>query len=155
MLSLNRKPGTSFASWWIIGCHVPQGSSLGREGQQCGNKCKTSNRRFLSSDLKSDFFPKQRNIIHSEVTQSCLTLCDPIDCSLPGFSIHGILQARILEWVTISFSRGSSRPRDRTWVFCIGGRLFNLWATREAQYIHPFISLASTYWKPTLCQVVF
>jgi len=46
----------------------------------------------------------------SEVTQSCPTLCDPMDCSLPGFSIHGILQARILEWVTISFSRGSSYP---------------------------------------------
>ena len=68
----------------------------------------------------------------SEVTQSCPTLCDPMDCSLPGFSIHGILQARILGWVTISFSRGSSRPRDRTWVSHIGGRRFNLWATREA-----------------------
>ena len=43
-----------------------------------------------------------------EVAQSCPTLCDPVDCSLPGFSIHGIFQARILEWVTISFSRGSS-----------------------------------------------
>ena len=49
-----------------------------------------------------------------EVTQSCPTLCDPMDCSLPGSSVHGILQARILEWVAISFSRGSSRPRDRT-----------------------------------------
>jgi len=44
----------------------------------------------------------------SEVTQSCPTLCDPIDCSLPGSSVHGILQARILKWVAISFSRGSS-----------------------------------------------
>ena len=43
-----------------------------------------------------------------EVAQSCPTRCDPVDCSLPGFSVHGILQARILEWVTISFSRGSS-----------------------------------------------
>ena len=51
----------------------------------------------------------------SEVTQSCPTLCDPVDCSPPGSSIHGILQARILEWVAISFSRGCSRPRDRTW----------------------------------------
>ena len=68
----------------------------------------------------------------NEIVQSCLTLCDPMDCSLPGFSIHGILQARILEWVTISFSRGSSRPRDRTRVSRIGGRLSNLWATREA-----------------------
>ena len=44
----------------------------------------------------------------SEVAQSCLTLCDPMDCSLPGFSVHGIFQARVLEWVAISFSRGSS-----------------------------------------------
>ena len=70
-----------------------------------------------------------------EVAHSCPTLCDPMDCSLPGFSIHGILQARILEWVTISFSRGSSRPRDQTWVSGIGGRHFNLWATREAPLI--------------------
>ena len=49
----------------------------------------------------------------------CLTLCDPVDCSPPGSSIHGILQARILEWVAISFSRGSSRPRDRTHVSCV------------------------------------
>ena len=48
----------------------------------------------------------------SEVAQSYPTLCDPMDCSLPGFSLHGILQARVLEWVAISFSRGSSRPRD-------------------------------------------
>ena len=70
----------------------------------------------------------------SEVAQSCPTLCDPMDCSLPGFSVHGISPARILEWVTISFSRGSSRPRNRTWVSCIGGRRFNLWAIREAQF---------------------
>ena len=73
------------------------------------------------------------SIVYCEVTQSCPTLCDPVDCSLPGFSVHGILQARILEWVTISFSRGSSWPRDRTRVSCIGVRHFNLWATREAQ----------------------
>ena len=48
----------------------------------------------------------------SEVAQLCPTLCDPMDCSPPGSSIHGILQARILEWVAISFSRGSSQPRD-------------------------------------------
>ena len=52
----------------------------------------------------------------SEVAQLCPTLCDPMDSSLPGSSLHGILQARVLEWVAISFSRGSSRPRDRTWV---------------------------------------
>ena len=52
--------------------------------------------------------------IKSEVAQSCLTLCDPMDCSLPGSSIDGMFQARILEWVAIFFSRGSSWPRDRT-----------------------------------------
>ena len=48
----------------------------------------------------------------SEIAQSCLILCDPMDCSLPDSSVHGIFQARILEWVTASFSRGSSPPRD-------------------------------------------
>ena len=67
----------------------------------------------------------------SEVTQLCPTLCDPMDCSLPGSSIHGILQARVLEWVAISFSRGSSRPRDRTQVSRIVGRRFSVSATRE------------------------
>ena len=60
----------------------------------------------------------------SEVTQSCPTLYDPVDCSLPGSSIHGISQARILEWVAISFSRGSFWPRDRTHVSHIAGRCF-------------------------------
>ena len=56
------------------------------------------------------------------VTELCLTLCDPMDCSPPGSSVHGILQARILEWVAIPFSRGSSGPRDRTQVSYITGR---------------------------------
>ena len=60
----------------------------------------------------------------SLVIRSCLTLCDPMDCSPPGFSVHGIFQARILEWVAISYSRGSSQPRDRTQVSCIAGRFF-------------------------------
>ena len=70
----------------------------------------------------------------SEVTQSCPTLCDPMDCSPQSSSVHGILQARVLEWVAISFSRGSSRPRDWTQVSCIAGRRFNLWATRKVLY---------------------
>ena len=49
----------------------------------------------------------------SEVAQSCLTLCDPMDCSLPGSSVHGVFQATVLEWAAISFSRGSSRPKGR------------------------------------------
>ena len=66
------------------------------------------------------------------VAQLCLTLCDPTDCSPPGFSVHRILQARILEWIVNSFSRGSSWPRDWTQVSHIAGRVFTIWATREA-----------------------
>ena len=85
-------------------------------------------------DTKGTFHAKMGSIKdrNGTIAQSCPTLCDSMDCSLPGFSVHGILQARILEWVTISFSRGSSQPRDQTWVSRIGGRRFNLWATREA-----------------------
>ena len=59
------------------------------------------------------------------------TLCDPVNYSLPGSSVR-ILQARILEWVAIPFSRGSSQPRDQTQVSCLAGRFFRLWATRES-----------------------
>ena len=58
------------------------------------------------------------------VAQSRLTLCDPMDCSRPGSSVHGILQARILEWVAIPFSRGSSQPKDQTHISYIEGRFF-------------------------------
>ena len=56
--------------------------------------------------------------------QSRPTLCNPIECNPPGFPVHRILQAKILEWVAISFSRGSSRPKDQSQVSCIGGRFF-------------------------------
>ena len=62
----------------------------------------------------------------SEVVQSCPTLCDPRDCSLSGSSIHGIFQARVLEWIAIAFSRESSRPRDGTRVSRIAGRRFTV-----------------------------
>ena len=68
-----------------------------------------------------------------KVTQSCPTLYNPVDCNLPGFSIHGILQARILEWVAIPFSRGSSQFRDWTQVSHIAGKFFTKFDTREAQ----------------------
>ena len=88
----------------------------------------------------------QSSTIVSEVSQSCQTLCDPVDCSPPGSSIHGILQARILEWVAISSSRGSSRPRDWTWVSFIAGRFFTIWATREAQFLFKSAALKHD-WK--------
>ena len=65
-----------------------------------------------------------------KVTQSCLTLCDPTD-----YTVHGILQARILEWVAFPFTKGSFQPRDQTQVSHIAGGFFTTWATREAQNI--------------------
>ena len=80
------------------------------------------------------------------ITQSCLTLCDPRDCILPGSSVHGFLQARILEWVTIPFSRGTFWPRDRIWVSWITSGFFTIWAIREAQQKYTFIQ-TSNLWK--------
>ena len=65
------------------------------------------------------------------IVQSCPTLCNPMDWSLPGSSVHGIFQARILKRVVIPFSRGSFQPRDQTRVSCIAGRFFTTWATRK------------------------
>ena len=67
-----------------------------------------------------------------KVAQSCPIVCDPM-----GYTVHGILQARILEWVAFPFSRGSSQPRDRTQVSRIAGRFFTVWATREVRF-HSF-----------------
>ena len=71
----------------------------------------------------------------SEVFQSHPTLCDPIDCSLPGSSVHRIFQATVLEWIAISFSRGSSQPRAWTRVSFIINRHVTIWATREIYYL--------------------
>ena len=60
------------------------------------------------------------------VVQSCPNLCDPMDCTPRGSTVHGILRARILEWVAISSSSGSSQPRDRTWVSCIACSFFTV-----------------------------
>ena len=84
-----------------------------------------------------------------------------MDCSPPGSSVHGILQARILEWVAISFSRGSSWPRNWTQVSCIAGRFLTYWATREARVltpsiISPILMLSSVLktWSPSWIPVL-
>ena len=69
------------------------------------------------------------------IAKSCLTLCDPLGWNLPGFSGHGISQARILEWVAISFSKGSSWSRDWTHVSCITGEFFTNWATGNTAWV--------------------
>ena len=73
------------------------------------------------------------------VPQLCLTLCKPMDCGPQGSSVHGILQARVLEWIAIPFSRGSFQPRYETWVSCIAGRFFTIWATEKIQYTYMHI----------------
>ena len=74
-------------------------------------------------------------IFHRLVAKSCLTPGDPMDWGLPGSSVHGILQAGILEWVAFLFSKGSSQLRDWTRVSCLTGRFFTYWAIREAQNV--------------------
>ena len=85
----------------------------------------------------------------------CPTLCNPMKCSLPSSCVHGILHARILEWVAIPFSRGSSQHRDQTLISHLAGRFFTIWATTEVQLIRYSVSkrllktfLLITQWAP-------
>ena len=94
---------------------------------------------FVASDISFCFKSRGWKILkdingggcYCLVTKSHLTLCDPMDCSPPGFSAYGISQARILEWVAIPFYRWSSQPRDWTCISCIIGRFFTNWATMK------------------------
>ena len=97
---------------WKTSCQLS--SNLGKQ-----------NLSHLRKDRFGAAFPSSSSL---PFAQSCPTLCDPMDSSLPGSAVHGIFQARILEWAAISFSRGSSQPRDRTRVSCIADRRFTIWA---------------------------
>ena len=77
------------------------------------------------------------------VAQLCLTLCDPMDYSPPGFSVHGIFQSKILERVAMPSSRGSSQPRDTTQVFCIAGRFFTTELSGKPLFLHQSVQLLS------------
>ena len=90
-------------------------------------------------------------LVYNVSHQSCPTLWEPMDCSQPCSSVHGILHARILEWVAIPFSRGSSWSMHRTWISCIAGRFFTIWATREAflgvwLYLSPWVGCTDKVW---------
>ena len=100
--------------WWCQGCSLWYDPVMRAAGGGCGG------------DL---------------VAQLCSNLCNLIDCSPPGFSVHGISQASILEWVAIFFSRGSSWPRSQNHIFCTGNQILYHWATREAPR-----GLRSHYW---------
>ena len=77
----------------------------------------------------SEYLEKWKSVL---VTQSCPTLCNPMDYSSPDSFVRGILQATILKWVAIPFFRGSFQSRNQTQISCIAGRFFTIWATREA-----------------------
>ena len=126
------KISTLFKSFWVLE------SSVGEE---------SINVLYLFTKLNNIKLLQVTDALkesESEVTQSCPTLCNPVDCSLPGSSIHGIFQARVLEWVAIPFSRGSSRSRDRTQVSRIVGRHFTVWDTREAS---KWVRVEIEYWE--------
>ena len=88
---------------------------------------------YQRRELRDSILLTHKRFGKCDSVMSCLTLCDSMDCSPSGSSVHGIFQARILEWVAISFSKGSSWQRDWTQVFCSAGRFFTVWATREAR----------------------
>ena len=95
-------------------------------------------------------------MVGSLVAKLCLILCDPMDYNPPVFSVHGILQARILKRVAISFCRGSSQPRDRTRVSCIAGRFFTYWATCSHWLtlkfcIYWFLTVSLIYLREVFC----
>ena len=119
------------AVWWVIGdsltglwkeCYLLRNYLVGIRKTNTQNKLMVMTEQvFLSSE------ERMRLCACIQVTQSCLTLCNPTDFSPPGSSVPGILQEGILEWVAMPFSRGSSWPRDRTHIFCsswFAGRFF-------------------------------
>ena len=160
LLCLNTPPPTHTYS---VALFLPQGIKSIDGPQLAENyapKLPVSTDSSVKSRSSDDFlthsgsFPNE--VKWSEVAQSCPTLCDPVDCSPPDSSVHGILQGRTLEWVAISFSRRSSQPRDQTQVSCIAGRCFNLWATREA-FPNTFLLFLqfSFCYLPQICHTPF
>ena len=127
-------------AWWAAVCGVAQS--------------RTWLKRLSSSSSNMGVYTYI--CVWESVTQLCPTLCDPMD-----YTVHGILQARILKWVVFPFSRGSSQPRNRTQGSCIAGGFFTNWAIREAHtYIHTYIHthiyiyinwiwIIAVYLKPT------
>ena len=143
-----------FATLWTIVSQDPQSMRFSRQEYWSGLP-HTSPGDLLDPGIKPAFLnspilvgwfflpiapPRKSNyLLWSEVkvAQTCPILCDPMDWSPPVSSVHGILQARVMEWVTISFSRGSSPPRDWTLVSCTAGRFFTVWATIKWLQLRP------------------
>ena len=131
-----------FATLWTVAYQVPLSMGFSRQKFWSGLPCPPPG-NLPNPGIKAESLALQAESLplapsgkslkslesESEVAQLCLTLCDYIDCSLPGSSVHGIFQAIVLEWIAISFSGGSSRPRDQTRVSRIVNRQLTAWAT--------------------------
>ena len=118
-----QKPTEAGSSYYILFCR------WGNWSTECLNLFRTTQLRSVRAGIWNTSLGCLSGVLsHSVMSDSY----DSMACSPPGFSVHGILQARILEWMAISSSRGSSRPRDWTQVSCIAGGFFTSWATREA-----------------------
>ena len=116
-------------SWTSFPAPTPSHPSMLLQSTKLSNWCSTS---YTATS-------HHLSILHVKVkvTQPCPTLCYPM-----GYTVHGILQARTLEWVAFPASRGSSKPRDWTQVSCIAGRFFTSWATREAPILHMVVYMS-------------
>ena len=112
----------------VSGILVPQ---LGTEPGLLAVKARSLNHWIAREFSKFDTFEESSLSIYCAPAQSSLTLCNPMDCSSPGSSVHGIFQTRILECLAMPSSRGSSQPRDWTHVSCITGGFFTRWATGD------------------------
>ena len=103
--------------------------------------CISTQRVFLNFISKCKIFCYMNVVAASQSLQSCLTLGDPMDCSWPGCSVPGLLQARILGWVAMPSSRGSSQPRDQIPVSCTAGRFFTTNTTQKSPHFNLIIFL--------------
>ena len=101
-------------------------SQLIKKKKKFENNTKSQGKKWLIRNILIVSWNRFSSVQFSSVAQSCPTLCNLMDCSPPDYSVHGIFQVTILEWAAISFSRGSSQPRDQNWVSHTAGRLYHL-----------------------------
>ena len=130
---------TSLKNKWIVNSTSRKTRQTGRKKSkcyQCSGWILGIKRNFFSS---FSVFPHPLSGVVCSVTQLCLTLCDPVDHSLPSSSVHGIFKARILEWVALSSSRESSWPRDQIHVSCLAGGFFTTMPPGKPFRMHNFM----------------
>ena len=120
-----RQPSSSILVWWIL---MDRGAWWATAHRVTKSQSQLSNLAHTHLKHPSQWQDRWKTFdgIHVQL------FCDPMDSSLPGFPVHEIFQARIMEWVVIPFSRASSQPRDWTWVSCFASIFLTVWATREA-----------------------